>query len=71
MDMQPDRMTSSRDLLLDRLARLQPAAKRSRGYRTAVNLLGKKFLLAAPSTQLALLQAAAFMVDVLEKLPVT
>jgi len=71
MDMQPDRLTITRDLLLDRLARLQLATKRSRGYRTAVNLLGKKFVLAGPSTQLTLLQAAAFMVDVLENLPVS
>jgi len=68
--MQPDRLTSRRNLLLDRLGRLHPATKRSRGYRTARTLLEKKFVLAGPTTQVAILQAAAFMVDILEKLPI-
>ena len=41
------------------------------GVSNRGNLLEKKFALANPSTQVALLQAAAFIVEVLEKLPIT
>jgi len=68
--MQLEQLTSRRGLLLGRLAQLHPAIKRTRGYRTALNLLGQKFSGANSATQVALLQAATFMVDILEKLPV-
>jgi hypothetical protein len=67
--MQRDELTAGRDLLLGRLSQLHPVAKRARGYRTVCQLLGKGFALASASTQVALLQAASFMIDVLEKLP--
>ena len=64
--MQPDELNTARELLLYRLARLHSKAKRTQGYRTAHSLLGKEFALASRSTQVALLQAATFMVHVLE-----
>ena len=67
--MQPDELTARRDLLLRRLSQLHPVAKRARGFHTVRQLLGKGFALASASTQVALLQAASFMIDVLEKLP--
>ena len=65
----PEQVAAEREILLARLARLQSYVKEQRGYRTATTLLGKRFLAASQATQFALLQAASFMVDVLEKLP--
>jgi hypothetical protein len=65
----PERVVAEREVLLARLARLQSHVKEQRGYRTATALLSKRFLVASQATQLALLQAASFMLDVLERLP--
>ena len=64
-----EQVAVEREILLARLARLQSYVKEQRGYRTAISLLSKRFLAANHATQIALLQAASFMVDVLEKLP--
>jgi hypothetical protein len=63
------RVATKRDALLHRLARLPATVKQRRGYKTATVLLNTRFSLASQATQLALLQAASFMLDVLEKLP--
>jgi len=65
----PPRVAAERDALLHRLARLPTTVKQRPGYKTATVLLSRRFLLASQATQIALLQAASFMVDVLEKLP--
>jgi len=65
----PEEVLAEREALFRRLAQLHETAKERRGYRTAITLLSKKFLVASQATQIALLQAASFMVDVLEKLP--
>ena len=65
----PEQVVAEREILLARLARLQSYVKEQRGYRTATTLLSKRFLVASQATQLALLQAASFMLDVLERLP--
>ena len=67
--MAAERVAAERDALLGRLARLHTSIKERQGYRTAITLLGRKFLVASQATQIALIQAASFMVDVLEKLP--
>jgi hypothetical protein len=66
-----ERVIAQREALLRRLARLHSATKARQGYRTAISLLSRRFLVAGQATQIALLQAATFMVDVLEKLPPT
>jgi hypothetical protein len=65
----PERIRAEREALLLRLAQLHESVKDQRGYRTAITLLSKRFLVATQATQIALLQAATFMVDVLERLP--
>lgn len=70
-DAASERVIAQREALLHRLARLHSAAKGRQGYRTAISLLSRRFLVASQATQIALLQAASFMVDVLEKLPPT
>jgi hypothetical protein len=62
-------VAAQREALLRRLTRLHSAAKARQGYRTANSLLSRRFLVASQATQIALLQAASFMVDVLEKFP--
>ena len=69
LNLPPEQVVAEREILLARLARLQSYVKEQRGYRTATTLLSKRFLVASHATQLALLQAASFMLDVLERLP--
>jgi hypothetical protein len=64
-----ERVAAQREALLHRLARLHATGRKGRGYRTAIMLLTGNFLVASQATQIALLQAASFMVDVLERLP--
>ena len=66
-----ERVIAQREALFRRLARLHSAVKARQGYRTAISLLTRRFLVASQATQIALLQAASFMVGVLEKLPPT
>jgi hypothetical protein len=65
----PERVAAQREALMHRLASLHASGRRGRGYRTAIMLLTSNFLVASPATQIALLQAASFMVEVLERLP--
>jgi hypothetical protein len=51
------------------LSHLHGAAKLLPGYRSALVLLNSRFRRANLATRLALLQAAQFMVEVLERIP--
>jgi len=64
-----DRLESDREVLLRRLSHLSSAAKLLPGYRSALILLNSRFRRANLATRLALLQAAQFMVEVLERIP--
>ncbi|RTL63258.1 MAG: hypothetical protein EKK41_23635 [Hyphomicrobiales bacterium] len=65
----PDEMEDERSALLNRLQNLDPRAKSQPGYRTALSLLNSKFRKSTIGARVAVLQAAAFMIEVLEKLP--
>lgn len=62
---------AEREALLRRLKDLDPAAKAKPGYRSALVLLNRKFRTARPAARLGILQAASFMVNVLERVPLT
>jgi hypothetical protein len=62
-------LAAQREDLLRRLRGLGPSAKARPGYRSALILLNSKFRAAAPAARLGILQAAGFMVNVLERLP--
>jgi hypothetical protein len=64
-----DQLEADREALLRRLSHLNSGAKRLPGYRTARVLLNAQFRRANLATRLALLQAAQFMVEVLERIP--
>ena len=64
-----DRLESDREALLRRLSHLNSGAKLLPGYRSALILLNSRFRRANLGTRLALLQAAQFMVEVLERIP--
>jgi hypothetical protein len=64
-----DQLESDREALLRRLSRLGSGAKLLPGYRSALTLLNSRFRRADLATRLALLQAAQFMVEVLERIP--
>jgi len=64
-----DRLESDREALLRRLNHLNSGAKLLPGYRSALILLNSRFRRANLATRLALLQAAQFMVEVLERIP--
>jgi len=57
------------EVLMQRLARLNRGAQRSPGYKTARRLLGNAARKSSAATRIALLDAAAFMLDVLEMIP--
>jgi hypothetical protein len=65
----PELMEDERSALLARLQNLDPRAKSQPGYRTALSLLNSKFRKASIGARVAVLQAATFMTEVLEKLP--
>lgn len=65
----PDKLELDREVLLSRLRNLDARAKTQPGYRTALLLLNSKFRKASLTARVAVLQSAAFMVEVLEKLP--
>lgn len=65
----PDSLEIDREALLSRLNNLDPRAKSLPGYRTAISLLNSKFRKASLTARVAVLQSAAFMIEVLEKLP--
>lgn len=62
-------LTAQREVLLRRLKGLDAAAKAKPGYRSALVLLNRKYRAATPTARLGILQAASFMVNVLERLP--
>jgi hypothetical protein len=66
-DLQPEKLEAERDALLQRLAHLGDGAKRQRGYETVRRLLNQKFRKATLVARLGILQAASFMIDVLER----
>ena len=52
-----------------RVERLRPAAKASSGYKSVRALLGAKYLQASLAGRVAVLEAADFLVRILELLP--
>lgn len=64
-----DRLESQREELLARLARVHDNARVSPGYRTALRLLNPMFRKASLAARVAILQSAAFMVEILELTP--
>lgn len=64
-----DRLEAHRESLLLRLERLDGVAKDSRGYRSTLTLLNSKYRKATLAARFGILEAAAFMIEVLEMLP--
>jgi hypothetical protein len=64
-----ERLERQREALLQRLAHLNAAAKLKPGYRTARKLLNSTFHRASLATRAAILQAANFMISILEMTP--
>jgi hypothetical protein len=62
-------LEEKRAALEKRVERLRPATKASSGYRSVRALLGVKYLQASLAGRIAILQAADFLVRVLELLP--
>jgi hypothetical protein len=58
-----------RESLHQRLERVRPVAKASAAYRTARALLGRKYMQASLAARVAVLQAAEFIISLLEKTP--
>jgi hypothetical protein len=63
------RLEQQREALHQRLERVPPPGKASAGYRTARTLLGRKYLEASLAARVAILQAAEFIIGLLEKAP--
>ena len=63
------RLERQQEALRQRLGRLHQSARRSPGYKTALRLLGQASRKGGLAARLAILDAAAFMVDVLEMIP--
>jgi hypothetical protein len=64
-----EHLEAERESLLRRLAHLDTRAKSRPGYRTALTLLNSKFRKSTLAARATVLQAASFMVEILEKLP--
>jgi len=58
-----------RTALERRIERLRPIAKATSGYRSVRALLGARYLQASLAGRVAILEAASFLVRVLELLP--
>jgi hypothetical protein len=63
------RLEAQREALLRRLARLDSRLRSQPGYRTAQRLLNPMYRRASLAARVAILQSAAFMLDVLELMP--
>jgi hypothetical protein len=63
-----DDLESRRAVLVERLTGLGDATRKQAGYRHALKLLNDTFRKASLAQRLAVLQAAAWLIDVLEKL---
>jgi hypothetical protein len=68
-DLRHSNLEARREALLIRLQNLDEVAKNSRGYRSTLILLNQKYRKASLTARLGILQAAAFMIEVLELLP--
>jgi hypothetical protein len=66
-----DDVEKQRDLLLARLNRLSTVAQAHPGHKRALKLLNETFRKAKLTQRLAVLQAAAWLIDVLERLAVS
>ena len=63
-----DDLEQRRALLVERLTTLGEAARLHAGYRHALKLLNDTFRKASLAQRFAVLQAAAWLIDVLEKI---
>jgi len=63
-----DDLEQRRTALVERLTALGEKARRQAGYRHALKLLNDTFRKSSLAQRLAVLQAAAWLIDVLEKL---
>jgi hypothetical protein len=63
------RLEAEREMLLLRLDGLRDNARQKPGYKTALRLLNPMFRRADLAARTAILQAATFMIDVLEMMP--
>ena len=63
-----DEIVAHRAVLVARLASLGEAGQRHPGYKRALKLLNDTFRRSKLAQRLAILQAAAWLIDVLEKL---
>jgi hypothetical protein len=64
-----EQLQAHHPLLLQRLAQLPPVLQGRPGYRSAKALLTIKYVRSKPASRGAILQAAQFMIGVLELLP--
>ena len=58
-----------RDVLLRRMEVLSPTAKSANGYRAVRALLGSKYIRANLAARIGLIEAADFLVRILEMIP--
>jgi len=62
-------LEAEREALMKRLSRLPPALAKTAGYKIARTLLGPKYVTAKLSARIKILQAASFLMSVLEMTP--
>lgn len=65
----PGNLEDQREALLARLKRLHASAEARPGYRTALKLLNPIFRRSDLAARVAVLQAASFVIDILERTP--
>jgi hypothetical protein len=63
-----DDLEARRTMLVERLRTLSESAQRHPGYKRALKLLNDTFRKSKLAQRLAVLQAAAWLIDILEKL---
>lgn len=66
-----DELEARRDFLIERVRGLGDAAQRHPGYKRALKLLNDTFRKSKLAQRLAVLEAAAWLIDILEKLTTT
>jgi hypothetical protein len=64
-----DKLESQRALLVERLKGLGDAARRHPGYKRALKLLNDLFRNSSLAQRIGILQAASWLIDILEQLP--
>lgn len=62
-------LDQKREALERRLERLQPAIKARKGWKNARTLLGSSYIRSSLAARVALLEAADFLIRVLEMMP--